>query len=207
MHDPTSKFNGTISPRTEKVAKILSLIGQPPFLSIIPFVAICIAFSDDLTSGIACSAAAVFAAVILPIINIVFFSKKYHNSDKLDVEKKEDRLFPLIAGVIGYAVGVVLLYFLEAPWMATVLMVCYAIVTFAILLITPFWKISIHSCGVIGPSMGLAVAFWPFGLLYILLLPPIAWSRYVLKKHTPLQLAMGAVVGFILTALIFWILL
>ena len=194
MHDPTSKFSGMISPRTEKVAKLLSLIGQPPFLSIIPFVAICIAFSDELTSGIACSTAAVFAAVVLPIVNIVFFSKKYNNSDKLDVEKKEDRLFPLIAGVIGYAVGVVLLYFLEAPWLATGL-------------ITPFWKISIHSCGVIGPTMGLAVAFWPFGILYILLLPPIAWSRYVLKKHTSLQLAMGAVVGFILTALIFWILL
>ena len=207
MHDPTQKYSGTISPKTEKTAKILSLIGQPPFLSIIPFVSICIALSDDLMKGIVCSAAAIFASVILPIANILFFSRKYNNSDKLDVEKKEDRLIPLIAGVIGYVVGVALLYLLEAPWLATVLMICYAVVTFTIMLITPFWKISIHSCGVVGPSIGLAMAFWPFGLLYFLLLPPIAWSRYVLKKHTPLQLAIGAVVGFILTALIFWILL
>jgi membrane-associated phospholipid phosphatase len=149
--------------------------------------------------------AAVFAAVILPIANIMYFSRRYQNADKLDVEKKEDRMLPLIAGVIGYIVGVALLLLLEAPWLATVLMICYAVVTFAILLITPYWKISVHSCGVIGPSVGLAVAFWPVGLVYFLLLPPIIWSRYVLKKHTPLQLVMGALVGFVITAIIFWI--
>ena len=205
MHDPTKKFEGTLSPKTEKIAKIISFIGQPPFLSIVPFVSIFIALCDDLTNAIICSVAAVFAAVILPIANIMYFSRRYQNADKLDVEKKEDRMLPLIAGVIGYIVGVALLLLLEAPWLATVLMICYAVVTFAILLITPYWKISVHSCGVIGPSVGLAVAFWPVGLVYFLLLPPIIWSRYVLKKHTPLQLVMGALVGFVITAIIFWI--
>lgn len=207
MHDPTHKFEGELSSGSEKVAKALSLIGQPPFLAIIPFVAMCMAFSEDFWKGVICSAAAVFASVVLPIVNIMYFSRKYNNDDKLDVVNKEDRLYPLIAGVIGYAVGVVLLYFLQAPWLATVLMVCYVLVTLAITFITPYWKISIHSCGVIGPTLGLAVAFWPVGLLYILLLPPIAWSRYVLKKHTPLQLVMGAVVGFVITYAVFWILL
>jgi len=41
----------------------------------------------------------------------------------------------------------------------------------------------------------------------MLLLPPIVWSRYVLKKHTPLQLAMGAILGVALTAVLFWLLL
>jgi len=207
MHDPTKKFEGTVSPRTEKVAKFFSLIGQPPFLSIIPFAAICIAQSEDLTKGILCTVVSIFAAVILPIANIMYFSKRYQNSDKMDVEKREDRFIPLIAGVMGYVIGVVLLYLLEAPWLVTVLMICYAVVTFAMMIITMYWKISIHSCGVMGPSMGLAMAFWPVGLLYFLLLPPVAWSRYVLKKHTPLQLMMGATVGCAITAVIFWILL
>jgi membrane-associated phospholipid phosphatase len=207
VHDPTHKFEGEISQRTEKIAKIISLLGQPPFLAIIPFVAICMELSPDMTSGVICSVAAVFAATVLPIVNIMFFSKKFNNSDKLDVVNKEDRMLPLIAGVIGYVIGVVLLYLLNAPWLATVLMICYAVVTGAIALITPYWKISIHSCGVIGPSMGLAVCFWPIGLVYFLILPPVAWSRYVLKKHTPMQLAMGAVVGFLITAVIFYLLL
>lgn len=205
MHDPTSKFEGELSPRTEKVAKIISLIGQPPFLSIIPFIAICMALSDDFEKGIICSVVSVFCSVVLPIVNIMYFSKRYKNDDKLDVVNKEDRMLPLIAGVLGYALGVVLLYLLDAPNLATVLMLCYAVVTAAIAVITPYWKISIHSCGVIGPSLGLAVAFWPVGLAYLLILPPVAWSRYVLKKHTPMQLVMGAVVGFVLTAVIFYL--
>jgi membrane-associated phospholipid phosphatase len=207
VHDPTHLFEGEISPGTEKVAKFFSLIGQPPFLAIIPFVAICMSLSADTTSGAICSVAAVFAATVLPIVNIMFFSRKFNNSDKLDVVNKEDRMLPLIAGVLGYMVGVVLLYLLNAPWLATVLMICYAVVTAAIALVTPYWKISIHSCGVIGPSMGLALCFWPIGLVYFLILPPVAWSRYVLKKHTPMQLVMGALLGFVITAIIFAVLL
>lgn len=202
MRDPTHKFEGELAPGKEKLAKFFSFIGQPPFLATIPFVYICMALSEDFTSGVLASLASVFAAVILPISIIIFFSKKFGNSDKLDVEKKEDRMQPLVSGIIGYAVGVVLLYLLDAPWLATVLMICYMFVTLVILFITPYWKISVHACGVIGPTMGLAMAIWPYGMLYILLLPPIVWSRYVLRKHTPMQLAMGAVVGFIITWII-----
>ena len=204
MHDPTHKFSGEISPRTEKIAKFISLVEQPPFLSIIPFVAICMTQCADMWSGIICSIICILTATILPIAIIAFFAKKYNNEDKLDVYKKEERFQPLICGILSYFLGVALLYFAGAPILATALMLCYAIVTSAITLITPYWKISVHSCGVIGPSMGFAIAFWPWGLLYFLLLPPVVWSRYVLQKHTPLQLVMGAVVGFTITAIIFY---
>jgi len=204
LHDPTHKFSGEISPGAEKVAKIISLVEQPPFLSIPPFIAICVSQCGDTWSSVICSFICILTATILPISIIAFFAKKYNNADKLDVYKKEERFLPLICGVLSYFLGVALLYLVGAPLLATVLMLCYALVTGAIFLITPYWKISIHSCGVIGPSMGLAAAFWPWGLLYFLLLPPVIWSRYVLQKHTPLQLVMGAVVGFVITAIIFY---
>jgi membrane-associated phospholipid phosphatase len=207
LHDPTQKFEGTISPRTEKIAKIFSLLGQPPFLALPVFLSICLTKSDDLTDGILYSVICFVSAVVIPVAVTLIFSKLTGNDDKLDVVNKEDRIAPMILGVIGYAAGAALLYFLNAPQLATVLMVCYAVVTAAMTVITPYWKISIHSCGVIGPSIGMALAFWPWGLLYFLIFPPVVWSRYVLKKHTPLQLTMGAVVGFILTTIIFWLML
>ena len=207
LHDPTSKFSGELSSGKEKVAKFISLVEQPPFLSIPAFVAICMSQCPDMTSGAICSLISIIAATVLPILVIVFFSKKYGNSDRLDVVNKEERFLPLIFGVLSYFVGVALLYLVNAPMLAIALMICYALVTAAITVITPYWKISIHSCGTVGPSMGLALAFWPWGALYILLLPPVMWSRYVLKKHTPLQLVMGAVVGFVISAIIFSILL
>ena len=207
MHDLTHRFEGTISPEKEKIAKIISLIEQPPFVCIPVFVSICMALSDNLTTGILCSLVSILFATILPVAIVAYYAKKTGNAEKLDVVKKEDRIIPLIIGVLSYFIGVGLLYYLSAPNVATILMLCYAVVTAAIALITPFWKISIHSCGIIGPSIGLAIAFWPWGLLYFLLLPPVVWSRYVLKKHTPLQLLMGAVVGFTITAILFWIFL
>jgi membrane-associated phospholipid phosphatase len=207
LHDPTQKFEGTISPRTEKIAKIFSLLGQPPFLALPVFLSICLTKSDDLTDGILYSVICFVSAVVIPVAVTLIFSKLTGNDDKLDVVNKEDRVAPMILGVIGYAAGAALLYFLNAPQLATVLMVCYAVVTAAMTVITPYWKISIHSCGVIGPSIGMALAFWPWGLLYFLIFPPVVWSRYVLKKHTPLQLTIGAVVGFILTTIIFWLML
>lgn len=207
LHDPTQKFEGTISPRTEKIAKIFSLLGQPPFLALPVFLSICLTKSDDLTDGILYSVICFVSAVVIPVAVTLIFSKLTGNDDKLDVVNKEDRIAPMILGVIGYAAGAALLYFLNAPQLATVLMVCYAVVTAAMTVITPYWKISIHSCGVIGPSIGMALAFWPWGLLYFLIFPPVVWSRYVLKKHTPLQLTMGAVVGFILTTTLFWLML
>lgn len=207
MHDPTNKFDGTLSPKAERIAKIISFLGQPPFLSIIPFLTICMVMSDDKVLGIKCSAAAVLAAVVVPVVIILYFSKRYGNSDRMDVENKDDRRIPMASSVLGYTIGAVLLYLLGAPWPATVMMICYAAVTAVMMIITRYWKISLHACGATGPSVVLSVVFWPYGLVYFLLFPPIAWSRYVLRKHTPLQLAMGAVVGFALTAALLWVLL
>jgi len=207
MHDPTNKFSGTLSPKAEKIAKIISLVEQPPFLSVVPFVLICMLMSKDVMTGVLGSVIAIVVAVVLPVVNIMYFSKKFDNSDRLDVVNKEQRMKPLIIGVICYGFGTALLYLIGAPWIAVVLMLCYTIVTAIIAAITPYWKISIHACGIIGPSIGLTVAFGPIGLLYFLLLPPVMWSRYVLQKHTPLQLVMGAVVGFISTGTIFLLLL
>ena len=207
MHDPTGKFQGSLTPERERLAKIISLIEQPPFLSIPVFILICMLKTNDLEDGLIFSAIAIITTTIIPLALIVYFSKRYGNDDRLDVVRKEDRFLPMIFGIMGYSLGFGLLWYLGAPDLATVLMLCYAVVTTAMMLITFFWKISVHSCGVVGPSMALSVGFWPYGLLYFLLLPPVIWSRYVLRKHTPLQLAMGAIVGGSITAIIFCMML
>ncbi|MEE3478032.1 MAG: hypothetical protein VZQ26_03735, partial [Methanomethylophilus sp.] len=76
-------------------------------------------------------------------------------------------------------------------------------VTFAITIITNWWKISIHACGMIGPGMAITYAFFPWGLIVFATVPFICWSRYVLRKHTPAQMAGGIIVGFVITAFIF----
>lgn len=205
MRDPTHKFDGSVSPRTMRVADIISLVSQPPFLSIVAFVLLNLQVSDvfeQLLFDLVC----ILFALVVPI-GVTYYFGKMHGNKELDVENREDRFPPLIIGTVGYAVAACLLFVMGAPDVVWVLMVCYAVVTAFITLITLRWKISIHACGCVGPSIALTIQFGLVGALYFLFLPFTAWSRYVKRKHTPAQLVCGALLGAILSGSIFLLLL
>ena len=204
MKDPTKLFEGTLTPGLQKAADRISMITQPPFLAIVAFVLLNLQVSnigEQLLFDLIC----IVFALVVPVGVTFYFGKKHGNSE-LDVERREDRFPPLIIGTLGYTIGSVALYLLDAPDVVWILMVCYAVVTAAITLITLYWKISIHACGCVGPSMALAIQFGPVGALYFLFLPFTMWSRYVKRKHTPAQLVCGALLGAIISTIIFMVL-
>ena len=205
LRDPTHLYEGDISPRTERIANILSIAGQPVFIPIPVFILLATKISDPAKCILVILVSLLFVTVI-PTVVTYYFSIKLGRKDG-DIPDRTLRYRPMLLGTASYMVGTGVLYLMDAPRIMTVLMLCYALVTLVMTIITVYWKISIHSVGVIGPSMALAVTFWPWGLLYILLLPPIAWSRYMLKRHTPAQLVAGAAMGFIITGIMFLLLL
>ena len=205
MKDPTKLFEGTLTPGLQKAADRISMITQPPFLAIVAFVLLNLQVSnigEQLLFDLIC----IVFALVVPVGVTFYFGKKHGNSE-LDVERREDRFPPLIIGTVGYFIGSALLYSLDAPGIVWVLMLCYAVVTAFITLITFYWKISIHACGCVGPSLALCFQFGPVGAVYFVLLPFTMWSRYVKGKHTPAQLVAGAMLGALLSGLIFtWLL-
>ena len=205
LRDPTHLYEGEISPKTEKIATIFSVVGQPIFIPIPVFILLATRIDDPGKAILVVLISLLFVTVI-PTAVTYYFSIKLGRRDG-DIPDRTLRFKPMMLGVCSYAIGTVVLYLMDVPKIIWVLMMCYAIVTFVMTIITLYWKISIHSVGVAGPAMALSVVFWPWGLLYFLLLPPIAWSRYVLKRHTPAQLVAGAVSGFIITGALFLLLL
>lgn len=205
MHDPTDKYQGEISPGAMRVAKAVSFVTQPTILSIPTFILLCLSIQNTMDC-LMTMAVCLVTAVVLPIINVHYYSVKFNNDDG-DIYRREDRFMPLLIGTVCYAVGVVALWLIDAPWLITVLMICYALCTFSIMLISTRWKISIHATGIMGPSIALGVAYPPYGFLYMLLLPAIAVCRYYQKKHTPAQIIGGALFGGILTTLVFLLML
>ena len=205
MRDPTHLFEGTVSERAMKVADAISLISQPPFLAVAAFILLNLNVPDILDQLIY-DLICVVCALVIPVGVILYFGKKHGNKD-MDVERREDRFQPLVLGTLGYVLGAILLYVLDAPDIVWVLMVCYAVVTATITVITLYWKISIHACGCVGPSIAMTLQFGPIGALYFLFLPFTAWSRYVKRKHTPAQLVCGALLGAVLSGVLFTVLL
>ena len=81
------------------------------------------------------------------------------------------------------------------------MLLCYAINTGVVLLITTRWKISVHTTGLSGPVGALILLLGPIGALFGILYPIMIWSRVLLKKHTMAQAICGAVQGFFLGVL------
>ena len=97
------------------------------------------------------------------------------------------------------AIGFIVLTLQNADAIVRGLMFCFITNTVIIILITRYWKISIHAMGV----AGLIAALWVNGgqspLIMGFILVLVASARVVLKAHNISQVIVGSFLGMILT--------
>ncbi len=179
-----------------KVAKLISIVTQPPIVSIPTFAIInyfLLGFNNSLGITMICW---IFGA-FLPITTSLILIRKMHTD--MDITDRTKRTLPLFFAVCSYLVGFIVLLSMGAPALTTALMLIYSSNTLIILFINLSWKISIHTMGVAGPTVALTYLFGLPGLLFGLLIPLVMWSRVTLKKHTISQVLAGGIAGIILT--------
>ena len=193
-----------------KIADTISVFTNPPIITIPLFLLICIilassgtpftsSFNFNWSQFIITEMISLVFASILPMAIILYWAKKL-NTDK-DISNREDRFIPLIVGVVSYLIGFIISLILGVSNFLTVLILCYAVNTFIVMLITVKWKISIHTTGLTGPVATLIMLLGPIGALFGLLYPILIWSRFTLKKHTMAQAIAGGVFGLVMTVL------
>ena len=187
-----------------KIAEKISTITNPPIITIPLFLIICIVLSFEngafnFTKFIVLEMISLVFASVLPMAIILFWAKKL-NTDK-DISNREDRFMPLVIGIVSYFIGVLVSFILNADNFLTLLLLCYAVNTGVVLLITIKWKISVHTTGISGPIAALILLLGPFGAVFGVIYPIVIWSRVLLKKHTLSQAICGGVQGFFLTVI------
>ena len=196
--------------RKLKIADTISIFTNPPIITIPLFLIICIilacdgmpftsGFSFNWTQFIITELISLIFASILPMAITLYWAKRL-NTDK-DISNREDRFVPLIVGILSYLVGFAIALILGVSNFLTVLILCYAVNTFIVLLITYKWKISIHTTGLTGPVAALIMLLGPLGAIVGLVYPILIWSRFTLKKHTMAQAIAGGVFGLVMTVL------
>ncbi|MGO9386579.1 MAG: phosphatase PAP2 family protein [Methanobacterium sp.] len=187
-----------------RIANWISVLTLTPLISIPVFLIISyylLPVNDFLIVG----SVSVFFGGILPFMLCYLYAKK--KNLEIDIPSRKDRIYPLLMVIPSYIIGLILLYTLGTPAVITVLMFCYFSITIVVLLISLYWKISLHSMGVAGPAVFLIYIFGIPGLIFSLIIPLVMWSRVYLHKHTVPQVIMGALLGFLLTAIQIYILL
>ncbi len=183
----------------EKVATIISKAFAPFINSSIAF--ILLVFPDNnlsVLNKIIYTLIGVMFSTVMPVVYL-YWAQKKGKIDSLDIVVRNQRINPLVVGTIMYFMGFILYRFLGAPAIVTGLMFCFATNTLLVVVVTHYWKISIHSMGISGPLMALHIMYGPIVLLAYPLILIVALSRLILKRHTISQIIAGIVIGLFLT--------
>lgn len=154
-------------------------------------------------TGVAWAAVAAVFCCFLPLA-ILLWGVRRGIWEDLHVKAREQRVMPLLAMIASvFAGAVTLASFDNAPRELVALEVAMLAGLCAVLTITTWWKVSIHTTVVSGV---LAVLTQTYGLYMIAATPLvalIAWSRVVLGDHTVAQTMVGSVVGAVIAAGVF----
>ncbi len=175
-----------------KLAVAISRVSDPVFL--IPLM-LAAAVAWSLLNGLRWRFILILLLIdgLIPALYFVHLLRTREISD-WDTTKRQQRIKLYGAALIIHAVGVIFAWTLGKIILAKILFSFWTL-AFVYTLITLVWKISLHT-GVFATAVTFAaVLFGPNWIWAWALLPVIAWSRLRLKKHTPAQVIIGALLG------------
>ena len=102
-------------------------------------------------------------------------------------------------GILYSGLGFLTLTLLHADALVRGLMFCYMTNTIITIIITRYWKISIHAMGIGGPIAALWIAGFKFPIIGLIILLSVSYARVILKAHSINQVVAGSIAGLILS--------
>ncbi len=146
--------------------------------------------------------AALVFSMIIPFLYIFYLKKKGY-LQTVDITERMQRLNPFAFSILSYFAGFLVLLLSGAPVYVQGLMFCYGSNTLLVMLVTRWWKVSVHTTGIAGPLVALSFAFGQIVFPFYLLVVIVGAARIYLKRHTVMQVLAGGVMGLLLTYLQF----
>lgn len=145
----------------------------------------------------------VLNTLILPVvISYLLVRKGWIKS--LEMQKREERLFPYLANLLLLLLSAYLIYSLRLPRVFFLLTLGAAASVLIAVIINTKWKISIHMVGLgalVGTFFGLStfllIDLRMIIILFILITGLVGVARITLGAHRPSQIYAGFFVGFL----------
>ena len=178
----------------------ISIIFHPLIISAYTFYILVYQIEDNLSNKNNIFFICLIFSNIIPIITVLYLKYKKIISD-LDASIKEHRILPLSLGVVYASLGFIFLYNIQANVYVQGLMFSYITNSIIIILITKYWKISIHAIGVTGPFAVLYLFDYKYITLMILITILVCAARIILNAHDFKQVTIGSIFGFLSTFL------
>ncbi len=190
-----------LKPRYVRIARHISNILAPATISVPMILLVAFYRASSLASALAYAGLTLFFLSIGPFTYILIGVRLGKLSD-VDVSKRSERVGPFIFGLISVCLGwfALVLTHGPAPLISTVIVT--AISGLIMLVITLWWKISLHASSLGAAATILTVLYGSVMLPTFALLVLVSWSRVVLRRHTLAQVIAGSLLSIALSALI-----
>lgn len=176
----------------KRLAKIIRIITVAPLMAL--FMLVTLYLQDPMLFGRPVNfVLAVLFLVVFPLLAYPLqpLIKKYK-----DKGRKGQRTLALIFAVAGYIFGCLITIFIQAPKNIWIIYLCYLLSGIFVVLSNKLFhfKASGHACGVTGPFTLLLYFGQSCGFFGIPILALTWLSSLYMKRHTNLQLIVGAVI-------------
>jgi hypothetical protein len=179
-------------------------VANPIFVALPIFFAIALHTAPDILHALLWWVITVVGISAAPLLFILRGVRLRHFSDH-HVSIREQRLVPLLfaIGCVGFVFVLLLLFHASRPLLATVTAVLTTCTIATV--ITRYWKISFHLVGMVGAVTVLWIMFGPLAAVLAPMVLLVAWARWHVGAHTPLQALAGTVLAVSVTVGTFWL--
>ena len=184
-----------------RIARHVSNILAPATISL-PFILL-VAFyqAQDKLSALIYTCITLFFLSIGPLLYILIGVRLGKLSD-IDVSRRTQRFRPFIFGIVSAMIGWLILTLTNGPRNLQTVMIITVFSGIIMMVITLWWKISMHASSLGGVATMLTVLYGAVMLPLFVLLVLVSWSRVVLRRHTVPQVIAGSLAGIVLSLII-----
>jgi membrane-associated phospholipid phosphatase len=182
------------------VYELLSIIFSAPFIAL--YIILRLLSSNELS--FLDLFVLITSLTIIPLVIPLYTA--YRKGYEWDYPARETRIKPFSLVVLNYSIALIILYFTGSDNTVLFLITSYFLNGLISLIISLRHKISLHVIGIIGPATYLLlIGFLIDSIILYILSVIVAYSRYILKRHSIEQIITGVISGFILTIIAYMI--
>ena len=179
----------------QRLARISTEVAQPPLVLSLLLVLAAVRDGGGVTALLPGLVAAV-TICLAPLLVVVILARRGKLTDHHVGDKKQRR--PVMLWTLASAlVGCGILTLINTPVTVWALIAGILGGILALIIVSPFWKVSGHAMTLGGATVSSAMLFGVWSIPFVIAAPLVCWSRVYLKDHTLSQVITGFMTGLV----------
>jgi membrane-associated phospholipid phosphatase len=179
-----------------RAARVYSNVVSPPTIFVV--LGLALAWHElPLLPGFLWAAVYGLIVSLAPILFVLYLLKTGRIKE-LHMSNTGERHLPYLSAVFFALLVYGLIVWFDGPELLRCLSLFNVVELVALALINIFWLISIHATGVMAALVIVGLVYgWAYSLIVLPFVVSVVWVRLYLKRHTPMQVTAGLLLGVV----------